>query len=72
MVLVASEALIRAPVPFLYSGEMKQEVPGFDPWVGKIPWRKEWQCTPVFWLGESHRQRSLVVYSLWVHRVGHN
>ena len=21
---------------------------GFDPWVGKIPWRKEWQATPVF------------------------
>ena len=22
--------------------------PGFDPWVGKIPWRREWQSTPVF------------------------
>ena len=22
--------------------------PGFDPWVGKIPWRREWQPTPVF------------------------
>ena len=21
---------------------------GFDPWVGKIPWRREWQFTPVF------------------------
>ena len=20
----------------------------FDPWVGKIPWRREWQPTPVF------------------------
>ena len=28
--------------------------PGFDPWVGKIPWRKEWQPTPVFLPGESH------------------
>ena len=27
--------------------------PGFDPWVGKIPWRKAWQPTPVFLLGES-------------------
>ena len=27
---------------------------GFDPWVGKIPWRKEWLPTPVFWPGESH------------------
>ena len=23
--------------------------PRFDPWVGKIPWRREWQSTPVFW-----------------------
>ena len=26
---------------------------GFDPWVGKIPWRKSWQLTPVFLPGES-------------------
>ena len=26
---------------------------GFDPWVGKIPWRKAWQSTPVLWPGES-------------------
>ena len=32
----------------------------FNPWVGKIPWRREWQPTPVFLLGESHKQRSLV------------
>ena len=25
--------------------------PGFDPWVGKIPWRREWQPTPVFCRG---------------------
>ena len=25
----------------------------FDPWVGKIPWRREWQPTPVFLPGES-------------------
>ena len=30
----------------------------FDPWVGKIPWRRE--SSPVFLLGKSHRQRSLV------------
>ena len=29
------------------------------------PWRKEWQPTPVFLPEESHRQRSLVGYSLW-------
>ena len=32
----------------------------FDPWVGKIPWRRAWQPTPVFLPGESHGQRSLV------------
>ena len=37
---------------------------GFDPWVGKIPWRRKWQPTPVFFLpGESHGWRSLVGYS---------
>ena len=32
---------------------------GFNPWVGKIHWRKTWQSTPVFLPGESHGQRSL-------------
>ena len=36
---------------------------GFDPWVGKIPWRRAWQPTPVFLPGESHGQRSLAGYS---------
>ena len=40
---------------------------GFDPWIGKIPWRKAWQPTPVFLPGESHGQRSLV--GATVHRV---
>ena len=33
--------------------------PRFDPWVGKIPWRREWLPAPVFLPGESHGQRSL-------------
>ena len=37
--------------------------PGFDPPVGKIPWRREWLPTPVFLPGDSHGQRSLVGYS---------
>ncbi|CAI9166511.1 unnamed protein product [Rangifer tarandus platyrhynchus] len=37
----------------------------FDPWVGKIPWRRKWQPTPVFLPGKSHGQRSLVGYSPW-------
>ena len=40
---------------------------GFNPWVGKIPWRREWQPTPVFLPGESHGQRRLAVHR--VHRV---
>ena len=39
--------------------------PGFDPWLGKIPWRRKWQPTPVLLPGESHGGRSLVGYSLW-------
>ena len=38
--------------------------PGFNPWVGKIPWRRKWQHTPVFLPGESHGLRSQVGYSL--------
>ena len=39
--------------------------PGFDPWARKIPWRREWQPTPVFLPGEFHGQRSLMGYSPW-------
>ena len=42
--------------------------PGFDPWGGKIPWRREWQPTPVFLPGEFHGQRSLVGYSPQGHK----
>ena len=37
----------------------------FDPWVGKIPWSRAWQPTPVFLPGDSHGQRSLAGYSPW-------
>ena len=43
------------------------------PWVGKIPWRRKWQPTPVFLLGKCHGQSSLVGYSSWGHiGEGHN
>ena len=35
--------------------------PGFNPWVGKIPWRREWQPTPVL-PEEFHGQKSLADY----------
>ena len=35
---------------------------GLDPCVGKIPWRRAWQSTPVFLPGKVHGQWSLVGY----------
>ena len=35
-------------------------------------WRRKWQPTPVFLLGESQGQRSLVGFRLWGRRVGHD
>ena len=43
--------------------------PGFDSWVGKIPWRRERLPTPVFWPGEFHR---LYSQSMGSKRVRHN
>ena len=37
--------------------------PGFDPWVGKIPWRRERLTTPVFWPREFHG-----LFSPWGHK----
>jgi len=37
----------------------------FDPWVRKIPWKRECQPIPVFLPGKSHGQRTLVGYSPW-------
>ena len=46
---------------------------GFDPWVGKILWRRAWQPIPVFMPREAHGQRSLGrLQSTRLHRVGHN
>ena len=40
----------------------------FNPWAGKIPWRRVWQPIPVFLPGKSHGQRSLAVYSPQGHK----
>ena len=34
----------------------------FNPWVGKIAWRREWLPTPLFFPGELRGQRNLVGY----------
>ena len=47
---------------------LETQGPGFNPWVGKIPWRREWQPTPVFLPGKSHGQRSLMDYNPWDHK----
>ena len=39
---------------------------GFDPWIGKMPWRRAWQPTPVFLPGESPGQRT---WWAVVHRI---
>ena len=45
------------------AGDYKRYV--FDPWVGKIPWRRKWQSVFVFLPGKFHGQRSLVGHSPW-------
>ena len=40
----------------------------FNPWFGKMPWKRRCQPTPVFLLAKFHRQESLVVYSPWSHK----
>ena len=52
--------------PFANTGDIKRHA--FNPWVGKIPWRREWQPTPVLLPGESHGLRSLAGYSPWGHK----
>ena len=40
----------------------------FDPWVGRIPWRREWEPPPVFLPGKFHGQRRLADYSPCGHK----
>ena len=44
-------------------GHKRQKRHEFDPWVGKIPWRRKWQPTAVFLPGRLHGQSSL-----WGHK----
>ena len=36
-----------------------RKIPGFDPGVGKTPWRRKWQPIPVFLPKKVHGQWSL-------------
>ena len=52
---------------------MQRRRHAFDPWPGKIPWKRKRQPTPVFLPRKSHGQRSLVGYSPWgCKRAGHD
>ena len=42
--------------------------PSSIPGLGRVPWRRKWQPTPVFLPGEAHGQRSLEGYSPWGHK----
>ena len=50
---------------FVYQWEDAKRC-GFDPWVGKIPWKRKWRPIPVFLPGKLHEQRSLEGYPAWV------
>ena len=45
-------------LPWWLSGKCRRH--RFNPWVGKIPWRRKWQPTPVFLTGKFHGQTNLV------------
>ena len=60
--LLTSRAIIWASQVALV---VKNPPARFDPWVRKIPWRREWIPTPVFLPGKVHGQRSLVGYRPW-------
>jgi hypothetical protein len=52
-------SLVAQPVknPPANAGDIKRH--GFNPWDGKIPWRRAWQPTLIFLPGKFHGQRSL-------------
>ena len=62
----ASQVVLMVKNPPANAGDARDE--GFDPWVRKILWRRKWQHTPVFLLGESHGWRKLEGYSPWCHK----
>ena len=59
----ASQVALVVKNPPVNAGRCKRC--GFNPWVGEIPWRREWQSIPVFLPGEFHGQRSLAGYGPW-------
>ena len=56
--------------PTANAGDLREA--GLIPGLGRFPWRRAQQPTPVYLPGESHGQRSLVVYSPWSHKESDN
>ena len=52
-------------MPSLVAQMVKNPPTIWETWLEKIPWRREWQPTPVFLAGEFHGQGSMVGYSPW-------
>ena len=65
---VANTHALASLVAQLVQNPPAMQETGFDPWVGKIPWRREQQPTLVFLPGESHGQRNLAGYRPWGHK----
>ena len=64
MLAWASQVVLVVKNPLASAGDIRN---GFDPWIGKIPWRKARQRTPVL-PGILHGQRSVAGCSPWGHR----
>jgi len=56
-----------SPVAQMVKNLSAMQKTGFDPWVGKILWSREWLPTPVFLPGEFHGT-FLAGYSPWGHK----
>ena len=67
----ASQGALMVKNPPANAGDMRC---GFNPWVRKIPWRRQWQPTPIFLPGEFHGRGiwRATVHGLGAKRVGHN
>ena len=58
---MASRVALVLKNPPVNAGDVRDE--GLIPGLGRFPWRRTWQPTPVFLPGEFHGQRSVVGYS---------
>ena len=63
---MASQEVLVVKDPAANVGDIRDT--GSTPRLGRFPWRRKWQPTPVFLPGKSHGQRSLAGYSPWGHK----